>query len=465
MIIGSGFGSLFFLHSYLRNNPKARVLMLEWGDHNKVDWQIENNANSTINPLDTFSTEHGKVFDFTIGLGGGTNCWWALTPRMHPNDFVLRSKYGVSVDWPLAYDEILPYYDTAEAILNLAGPDDLGKVLPGAGRYAMPPHKFTTADAMLKAASPDSFFAVPQAKLSRPTAARGACCSNGTCNVCPTRAKFYGIENFQSVWDHPNLTICTGARARWIDRAGDVATGVVFQSGGKEYLVNGDLIVLGANGVHSPFILLQSGITEGKPGAYLGEKLLAFAEIMLDGLDHFDGGTVTPGFDLRDIDGAHRADSGATLYLTENSFNWTGLRLDPPGRMRQAFPMAIYVEDILEESNHVADDGGEFPVIRHTGPSEYAMRGLDRALAKLPEVFGALPIESAELRRIQPTIGHIQGSLRMGNDPISSVVDRNQIHHAVRNLVVVGTSVFPTTGWANPSLTSAAMSLRLGEML
>jgi len=105
------------------------------------------------------------------------------------------------------------------------------------------------------------------------------------------------------------------------------------------------------------------------------------------------------------------------------------------------------------------------PIIRHSGPSPYAMKGLERALARLPEVFGALPIEDVSLRRIMPTIGHIQGSLRMGTDPATSVCDATQIHHGVRNLVVVGTSVFPTTGWGNPSLTSAAMSLRVGEMI
>jgi len=37
------------------------------------------------------------------------------------------------------------------------------------------------------------------------------------------------------------------------------------------------------------------------------------------------------------------------------------------------------------------------------------------------------------------------------------------VHHAVRNLVVVGSSVFPTGPCANPSLTVAAMSLRSAE--
>jgi len=463
VVIGSGFGSLFFLQRYLQRKPQARVLMLEWGQNNSVDWQLENRANSDIPPLSTVRLEGGKVFDFTIGLGGGTNCWWALCPRNHANDFKMKSTYGVGEDWPISADDLQTYYQDAENLLSLAGPSDIGKVLQGAGSYPSPPHRLSTVDQMLKDASPDTFFSYPQAKASVGDDRRGTCCANGTCNLCPTRAKFYGIEHFGDVWDHPNLTICTGARVRQLDRQGDQIKSVMFESEGREYTVDGDLVVLGANGIHSAFILLQSGIPEGKAGSYLGEKMLAFAEIYLDGLDHFDGGTVTPGFDLRDVDGDHRAESGATLYLTENSFNWTGLRIDKPHGFRQTLPIAIYVEDLLQEENAVVDDGGDLPVIRHTGPSDYAKRGMDRAIKRIPEVFGALPIEDVHLRRIMPTIGHIQGSCRMGTDPATSVCDAGQMHHAVRNLLMVGTSVFPTTGWANPSLTAAAMSLRVAE--
>jgi choline dehydrogenase-like flavoprotein len=53
----------------------------------------------------------------------------------------------------------------------------------------------------------------------------------------------------------------------------------------------------------------------------------------------------------------------------------------------------------------------------------------------------------------------------MGHDPAESVVDAGQIHHSVRNLVVVGSSVFPSSGTAPPSLTVAALSLRAAHLL
>ncbi|WYK06291.1 GMC oxidoreductase [Cereibacter sphaeroides f. sp. denitrificans] len=53
----------------------------------------------------------------------------------------------------------------------------------------------------------------------------------------------------------------------------------------------------------------------------------------------------------------------------------------------------------------------------------------------------------------------------MGSDPARSVVDAGLVHHRLRNLVVVGTSTFPTCSAANPSLTAAALSLRAADLL
>jgi choline dehydrogenase-like flavoprotein len=55
------------------------------------------------------------------------------------------------------------------------------------------------------------------------------------------------------------------------------------------------------------------------------------------------------------------------------------------------------------------------------------------------------------------------GSTVMGNDPAASVVDRYQVHHAVRNLLVLGSGSFPTMAPANPTLTISALALRTAD--
>jgi len=60
---------------------------------------------------------------------------------------------------------------------------------------------------------------------------------------------------------------------------------------------------------------------------------------------------------------------------------------------------------------------------------------------------------------------HHMGTTRMGDDPKAAVVDHNCRMHGVRNLYIAGSSVFPTSGHANPTLTIIALTLRLAEHL
>jgi choline dehydrogenase-like flavoprotein len=60
---------------------------------------------------------------------------------------------------------------------------------------------------------------------------------------------------------------------------------------------------------------------------------------------------------------------------------------------------------------------------------------------------------------------HHMGTTRMGKDPKKSVVNADCQVHGVKNLYVVGSSVFTTSGWANPTLTILALSLRLADHL
>jgi choline dehydrogenase-like flavoprotein len=57
------------------------------------------------------------------------------------------------------------------------------------------------------------------------------------------------------------------------------------------------------------------------------------------------------------------------------------------------------------------------------------------------------------------------GTTRMGESASTSVVDRDCRVHGYANLFVAGSSVFPTGGYANPTLTIVALALRLAETL
>ena len=57
------------------------------------------------------------------------------------------------------------------------------------------------------------------------------------------------------------------------------------------------------------------------------------------------------------------------------------------------------------------------------------------------------------------------GTTRMGSSSRDSVVDSDCRVHGYDNLFVAGSSVFPSTGYANPTLTIVALALRLADTL
>lgn len=464
VVVGTGFGSLFFVEGYLARRPAARILMLERGSFNSHAWQLEHQKNSSIPHTSTFRTdEAGKVWNFTIGVGGGTNCWYAQTPRFHPSDFKMRSRYGVAQDWPLDYDELEPYYVMAETKMSVAGSDEMAVILPRSAPFPQPPHKQTAVDAIMRKAQPQFHVPIATARASVATAGRPPCCASARCNLCPVNAKFTFENGFANLRELPNVEIRTECEVTQLDHAGGVVNAAVYRKGGTEHRVTGDLFVLGANAIHSPAILLRSGIDHPLTGVGIHEQVGYSLEVLLDGLDNLDGGTITTALNYSLYDGPTRKDHGGALIYFDNRWPY-GLRKEY-GRWRQLVPLVVVVEDLPQDSNRVVIDTDGMPKVLHADVSEYAKRGVQASLENIEKVLQPLPVERIEFKGMRDTESHIQGSLRMGTDRASSVVDAKQIHHDMRNLVVVGSSVFPSGPNSNPSLSVAALSLRSAALL
>jgi choline dehydrogenase-like flavoprotein len=464
VVVGSGFGALFFVEGYLSKRPAAKILMLERGIFNSHAWQIEQGRNSPIPAASTFRSDAAKkVWNFTIGVGGGTNCWYAQTPRFHPSDFRMRSKYGVAQDWPLDYDELEPYYFAAETKMSVAGSPEMGVILPRSGPFPQPPHKQTAVDAIMRKAQPQFHVPIATARASVADAGRPPCCASARCNLCPVNAKFTFENGFANLRDLPNVEIRTECEVTHLDHAGGTVSAAVYKKGGAEHRVTGDLFVLGANAIHSPAILLRSGIDHPLTGVGIHEQVGYSLEVMLDAVDSLDGGTITTALNYSLYDGPFRKDHAGALIYFDN--RWPhGLRKEY-GRWRQFAPLVVVIEDLPQDSNRVVLDKDGMPKVLHADISDYAKRGIQASLAKIQNVLEPLPVERIDFKGLRDTESHIQGSLRMGTDRASSVIDAKQIHHDVRNLVVVGSSVFSSGPNANPSLSVAALSLRSAALI
>ncbi len=89
---------------------------------------------------------------------------------------------------------------------------------------------------------------------------------------------------------------------------------------------------------------------------------------------------------------------------------------------------------------------------------EAGRTGLGRLRIKIPMAETGWP------SRMEPSNHHI-GTTRMADDPGQGVVDRDSRVHGIDNLYIAGSSVFPTAGPNNPTLTIVALALRLADHL
>lgn len=458
VVIGSGFGSLFMIETYRKRFPAARIAVIERGTYRNHSWQIENKRNTDLDTRHLHRTGAGeKPWNYTMGFGGGLNCWWGQTPRFHPSDFQTHSLYGKGIDWPMTYDDLEESYCLAEERMNIAGDTSMAAILPRSRDFPLPAHRLTSIDRLMIARQPDLHVPISTARASRPTDDRGQCCSSAKCNLCPVDAKFSIHNGFARLLEEDGIDILLDAEARFIDHSSGSAKGVSYLHEGRLKAVEAELVVLGANGIHSPAILLRSGIDDEWVGRGIHEQHSVQYEAFLDGLDNFDGGTVTTSLNYAMYDGDFRTRHGGALLYFENRWSF-GLRPEP-GKWRMTLPIWVSIEDLPSAENRVTLDEDGNPGISHKVISEYALGGAKMVEDQIARLLGPLPVESLHYRGIADTASHIQGSVRMGRSNEDSVVDGGLIHHGIRNLMIVGSGVIPTSSCANPSLTTAALSI------
>ena len=111
-------------------------------------------------------------------------------------------------------------------------------------------------------------------------------------------------------------------------------------------------------------------------------------------------------------------------------------------------------------------DKRSLQVLMRTLDSELQRLSLGRAEPSPWLEEESVPWEMDPLISNHPVGGyHHMGTTRMATSPREGVVDENCRVHGLENLYVAGSSVFPTGGWANPTLTILALTLRLGDHL
>lgn len=470
-IVGTGFAGAFFLMRYLERAPAtARVIVLERGGPDPKTWQIENRRTSSIAPEQVFvNLNKDKDWLVSPGFGGNSKCWWAGATRMMPGDFKLRSRYGVGEDWPIAYEDLVSHYEVVEEVMKVSGPPD--SPMPRSRPFPLPPHRLSDPDMLLKRKFPDGWFHPMTARASAPTPTRGICCASGICELCPVDAKFTIQNGLAGIYKDPRVTLAMHCTVDEVDAAAATARGLLYTTPqGKSARVAADLVVLATSAVFNPHILLRSRIDHPLLGKRLHEQLPMDVVMDLGGVKSYNGSTVVSGNGYLFYEGEHRRDYAACMLETWNlPFRFGGdasLRTEK-GRWNERMHIRFLFDDLPRDDNTVTVYGPDprLAETRFRGYSEYAERGVSQIPKMIDKLATALPIERIQSVMIGRTAAHIQGTVVMGDDPATSIVDRYLVHHRIRNLLVLGASAFPTASPAYPTVTVSALSLWAADHL
>jgi choline dehydrogenase-like flavoprotein len=470
IIVGTGFASSFFLMRYLEHAPAtARVLVLERGNEDTKAWQLANKAHSSIDPDDLMHNNNpGKEWYTSPGFGGNSKCWMGGTTRMMPGDFKLKSRYGVGYDWPISYDDLEAHYGVAEQVMSVSGPGD--SPMPRSRGVPLVPHKFSDPDTLLKKQFPDGWYQMSTARASAATGQRGICCASGICGLCPVDAKFTIQNGLAAIYKDPRVTLKLRSEVQTVETAAGVARGINYLGEGTQQHDTADLIVLGASALFNPHILLRSGFTHPLIGRRLHEQMPIYVTLDLKGVKCYNGSTVLSGLGYLFYDGEHRRDHAACMIETWSSpFAYRpqdALRLER-GRWNERLMLGFLFDDIPSDTNRVTVNAGNPSLIdvHFDDYSDYAKKAADRIPQMIDKLAEALPIERLVSTGLGTTAAHIQGTVVMGDDPATSVVDRHLVHHEYRNLLVLGSSSYPTASPAYPTLTVSALSLWAADHL
>jgi choline dehydrogenase-like flavoprotein len=469
VIVGTGFAGAFFLMRYLERAPTtAHVLVLERGNHDSKAWQLEHRRTSSFDPEGLFVNNNPeKEWLTSPGFGGNSKCWWGGATRMMPGDFQLQSRYGVGIDWPLNYDDLENYYGDVEAIMAVSGPAD--SPMPRSRSFPLPPHRFSDPDALLKKTFPNGWFHPATARASAPTGTRGICCGTGICELCPEDAKFTIQNGLRHLYADSRVELQLQSEAEEIETRGDVVTGVKYRRDGQSRLAAADVVILAASALFNPHILLRSGITHEVLGKRLHEQMPVDVCLNLRGVKSYNGSTMISGNGYLFYEGDHRREHAACLIETWNSpfiYQRASLRAEQ-GRWTERAYLRFMFDDLPRADNAVTVNAVNPRLAETTfnGYSDYAQRGMNRVPAMIDILAKGLPIEDIESISVGRTTAHIQGTVVMGNEAATSVVDRHLIHHRIRNLIVLGASSFPTASPAYPTLTISALSLWAADHL
>lgn len=461
----------------------------------RKQWSTNANVRQMPGDYPIDMSDSDITFENFNGVGGSMVLYAGTWARLRPDDFRVRTQDGVAADWPIAYDDLRPYYDRVEREMGVACLEgnpacpDVGPLLPplpiGSGGM-----RIARAHANLGW----HWWPDTNAILSVEAENRHPCVQRASCmHGCPEGAK---ASTDLTHWPKAislGAKLITGARARRVVVDGNgLAAGVEWvDRDGADHMQTADVVILAASGVGTPRLLLNSapdGLanSSGLVGRGIMRHPLMLAIGWFDEqLESYRGhfGSLVQSYEFYDSDASRGFVRGAKWSLHPGG-GPLAIALPNGGNGTWGAPhheliaaelgktllWAGTCEDLPDDHNRVELSGTEVDAagipaaVLHYTLADNTKALIDWHGERARESFAAAGAHKT-LAMPWLTSGHCLGATRMGDDPATSVVDRWNISHDVRNLLVADASVFTTAGGVNPCNTICALALRAAEHL
>ena len=501
IIIGTGAGGGTLARALAPSGK--RILLLERGGY--VPREPQNWSTKAVNVEGRYHTKEvwrdAKGRDLhphtNYYVGGNTKFYGAALFRMRERDFAeLRHAGGVSPRWPVSYDEMEPYYTRAERMYHVHGDRGADPTEPRAsGPF---PHPRVSHEPRIQKLSDDLArlgyrpFHVPLGIMLDETNRRTSPCIRcATCDGHPclvnakSDAQVCGVDR---ALEHDGVTLLTEAKVVRLETgpSGREISRVIVEREGKEEAFAADVVVVACGAINSAALLLRSrgdrhprGLANGsgavgrhymghinsvvmaisrEPNPSVFQKTLALNDFYF-GADDWD-------FPLGHISFVGKLDrdtlsAGAPKIVP-------GMTLD--FMARHSLDFWLTSEDLPDPENRVEIDADGRIVLKYRPNNEEGHKRLTRKLKSILKAIDCeehlIPLQLFVGQRIPLAgVAHQNGTVRFGDDPETSVLDRNCRAHEVENLYVVDGSFFPSSSAVNPALTIMANALRVGDHL
>ena len=465
-------------------------------------WFVDDIRNPYTYPED-------KPFQWTRGrqLGGRSLTWARQSYRLSELDFSAASHDGYGEDWPVTYEEVVPYYEKVERYVGISG-EPLG-LMQFPDSIMHPPMGMTCAEKYFKQRVNARFgrhvTIGRTAILTQPLNGRHPCHYCGPCeHGCVTHSYFSSVWTTVADAERSgNCRVLTDAVVSHVtvDKGTGLADGVAYfdrlTRAPRE--LRAKVVVLSASSLESTRILLNSGDGFCNSSGVLGHFVM----------DHMYGGVsgVLPVREDKKWAGPPRRPNGLYLprYLNVDRQHTDGMIRGYGAQMRNGssygspssisripgfgadFKRAVHesqdywrfslgtsseclprYENYVELDPTIRDAWGIPALHMNVTWSDNEMRLFEYSADAGEEMLlaaGAEDIRKIANPRWPGGATHEVGSARMGSDPRKSVLNEWNQAHDMKNLFVTDGAAFVTIGCVNPTLTMMALALRASEHL